>query len=1053
MTSEFAQILKNPQIPLGTIKLVGALQYQKEPNRPALETASLWGMISSPELKIRSTTLQTTVRDFGAKYRLADGNAEIENLRAQLLGGRLQGRATVRDLAGAGKGTLEATLSDVSLNLLQTASKTNSLREAHLVGTVSANAEASWAKSLKNLVAHGNATIKAVLGQNPATPLDGMIHADYSAANQQLALHQSYIRTPETSINLNGKISRLSQLQFRIQARDLHELELLADNLRPATPGQTPQKLDLYGAASLNGSVSGTVARPQIKAQLTATDLRVKGSAWKRLRTNIGASPSQVALTNGELDAASQGRIKFNVQASLKHWAYSPSSPIVAQVSGSQMSVADLERLVNKSYPVTGTLALNVSLHGTQLNPVGRGNVTLANAVISSEPVQKVNLEFQGDGATLNAKLDLRMPAGNAQGQLTYHPGAETYQAQFQASNFRLEKLHTVAARNLQIAGGVNVNAGGRGSVKNPELLATVTIPQLQVQKQAIQGVKLQTHLQNHVADIALDSEVAQTYVKARGSLGVKAPYQANLRLDTGRIAFQPLLALYAPAQAADVSGQTELHASLRGPLQEKSRVEAHLEIPVLNASYKQLQLAAAKPIRIDYQNGVAVLQPTAIQGTGTSIRMQASVPVKNINAAKFLMQGTVDLQIAQLVYPDLQSTGQVQFDIDSRRYAAGSNLNGQVRIVNANLHTATSPVGLDHGNGVISVTRDRLEITSFQGQVGGGTITAKGGAAYLPRVQFNLALAAKGIRLRYPEGLRTVLDSNLALTGRTQASLLSGQVLVQHVSFTPEFDLTSFASQFGGGEVAAPSSSPFLQNMKLNIAVQSTSQMNLASSQVNIQGNANLRVAGTAAMPVVLGRTTLTGGELFLAGNRYVVQQGTIDFLNPVRTQPVVNLQIKTTVNQYNIALNIEGPVERLHTNYTSDPALPPVDIINLLAFGKTTEAAAQNPNPLGTLGAQSVLAQGVSSVVSSRVAKFAGLSHFSIDPALGGNGQDPGARIAIQQRVTSNLFVTYATDVTSTQRQAIQLEYQLNRRWSVDGVRDQNGGFGVTGHYKKDF
>jgi translocation and assembly module TamB len=164
------------------------------------------------------------------------------------------------------------------------------------------------------------------------------------------------------------------------------------------------------------------------------------------------------------------------------------------------------------------------------------------------------------------------------------------------------------------------------------------------------------------------------------------------------------------------------------------------------------------------------------------------------------------------------------------------------------------------------------------------------------------------------------------------------------------------------------------------------------------------------------------------------------------------VNLRINTVVNEYNIALNFQGPVEHLQTTYTSDPALPPVDIINLLAFGKTTEAAANSSTP-GTLGAQSVLASGVSSAVSSKVEKFAGLSHLSIDPVLGSNQQSPGARIAIQQRVTSNLFVTFATDVTSTQHQAIQLEYKLTPRWSVSGVRDQNGGFGVDGKYHKTF
>jgi hypothetical protein len=71
-----------------------------------------------------------------------------------------------------------------------------------------------------------------------------------------------------------------------------------------------------------------------------------------------------------------------------------------------------------------------------------------------------------------------------------------------------------------------------------------------------------------------------------------------------------------------------------------------------------------------------------------------------------------------------------------------------------------------------------------------------------------------------------------------------------------------------------------------------------------------------------------------------------------------------------------------------------------------------------------------------------------------LAGNGnQTPGARITVQQRVTSKVFVTFATDVTSTQNTAVQLEYHVNRKWSVSGTRDQNGGFGLDGRYHKDF
>jgi hypothetical protein len=44
-----------------------------------------------------------------------------------------------------------------------------------------------------------------------------------------------------------------------------------------------------------------------------------------------------------------------------------------------------------------------------------------------------------------------------------------------------------------------------------------------------------------------------------------------------------------------------------------------------------------------------------------------------------------------------------------------------------------------------------------------------------------------------------------------------------------------------------------------------------------------------------------------------------------------------------------------------------------------------------------------------------------------------------------------TFATDVTSTQREIIQGEYQFNKRWSASVTRDENGGFAVDGKYHK--
>src|SRR5262249_23732149 len=150
-----------------------------------------------------------------------------------------------------------------------------------------------------------------------------------------------------------------------------------------------------------------------------------------------------------------------------------------------------------------------------------------------------------------------------------------------------------------------------------------------------------------------------------------------------------------------------------------------------------------------------------------------------------------------------------------------------------------------------------------------------------------------------------------------------------------------------------------FMQHVRLNVNLQSGSHVNVASSKVSVSGAANLRVVGTAAEPVILGRASLTGGDIFLGGNRYVLENGAIDFVNPLRTEPVINAQIKTKIDKSDIPLNRRGPRDRTTPPYSSEPPLPAADITNLLAFGRTGEAASGNT--LGNLGAQSILTQGL--------------------------------------------------------------------------------------------
>jgi hypothetical protein len=101
----------------------------------------------------------------------------------------------------------------------------------------------------------------------------------------------------------------------------------------------------------------------------------------------------------------------------------------------------------------------------------------------------------------------------------------------------------------------------------------------------------------------------------------------------------------------------------------------------------------------------------------------------------------------------------------------------------------------------------------------------------------------------------------------------------------------------------------------------------------------------------------------------------------------------------------------------------------------------------------AEGLVASKVSSQVTSRLSKAAGISQLSISPVLAGSTSagPPGANLTIRQRVTGNLFVTFSTNVATTQGQTIQGQYQISPRVAVSATRDPNGGFAVDTLIKK--
>ncbi len=1044
---QIAGILHNDEIPAGMVHTTGSLHYAKGPSITALQALTLQGTVAGHELNLKTGTRRMRVTDIEGNYALANGNLSLPNFRASLLGGGVNASGEMKDLGGNSSTNIKATVRNLSLAEIHKMLNNAALQDVAITGTVSATASASWGKTIDDLTAKADATIdgKVMNAANSATgetplPLDSILHGSYTNRNHQLTLNNSYLRTPQSEVTLNGTASQNSSLAVHLQANDLREVATIVRVFQPSA-----QLIDLTGQASFVGDVRGSLAEPHITGQLTAQDLHFHGTEWKTFRAGLDLSPSRASIEHADLESAARGRVQLNGNTELTNWVVTKSSPASVEMHIGQMDIADVLTLANQSgIPVTGTLNGDIRFHGSAEEPLGTGTISVTDALVYKQPVQSAKITLTGEGRDLQSQFALDTPAGRLQGSANLNLHQRTYTAQLTSTAIELEKLQAVQASGARIEGAATLHASGEGTFDDPQMTAALSIPKIVIEDEPVTSVDLKMNIADHVGHATLAASAINTNLQGKATVQLSGDYLMDASLDTQDFALQPLLAVYGPSGADGITGDSELHATAHGPLKTPQQLEAHVTIPVLKLAYgNTITLAADAPIHMDYQNQMIRIQPAAIRGTDTDLQFEGTIPTTQNGPMALKLLGTVDLRIAQLFNEDMRTEGQLKFNIDSHGATNNSQIGGEIDIVDASLSSPDLPVGIQHGNGVLRLTRDRVDISDFKATAGGGTVTAQGGLRFGNHMQFDVGLNAHEVRAQFLDGMRATADGDLRFTGTPTRANLNGSVSVSDVSFTPAFDLDTFIGQFAGG-VAPPPTRGFTQNVSLNIAAYSTNNISLVSRTLSVDGTANLQVRGTLADPVILGRVLLNDGDVLLGGKRFLLQAGTIQFINPSETQPVLNVTITTTIQQYDIHLRFNGPSDQLKTQYTSDPALPPADIINLLAFGETTEASAQSPTTANQ-AAQSMLASQVSSQVTSRVSKIAGISQLSINPVLATSSSQgsPGANITIQQRVTSNLFVTFSTNVGTQQTQTIQGQYQLTPRVAISVTSDPNGGF----------
>jgi translocation and assembly module TamB len=922
------------------------------------------------------------------------------------------------------------------------------------------------------------ANLQATISPAPSgDPVSGQINAAYDARNGgNLDLGRSTVNLPHTRADFSGSIGH--EMRVHLETTDLNDM-LPALSVSPSS---VPVKLN-NGSVIFDGTVTGNLATPQIAGHVRATSFSYSGEPIDSLEADAQASPDSVRLQNA---TAVRGALRAQFQGSigLSDWKTSDASPISATGSIANASATDVLALARvKDVPFTGLISGSGSVNGTLGNLGGQADLTAVKGVYHNEPFDRLiaHATYANDTLTVtNAQL----VAGTKQATLnaTYHHNPTRFdegRIHFQLSTnpSPIEAIHAVAEQRPDLKGTAQVTASGdidlTPTAKTPyriiDLHADITAKGVQFEGQPVGDAHLTANSQGGKLTAHLDSTVAGSEVRGDGEWRLEGDYPGTATLHFSKVDLGRLRDWLSPeATPADFSGSLEGDLRVEGPAENWRADRAELRI-------RQFQISAvpssvvSQPLVIRnsgdlvfrFANSVITAESAHLVGPGTDLTLTGRVLPEQKAPLDLRVDGKTDLAFLHDFSPDIVASGGVTANATIRGSFGDPQLFGRVQFDKANFNIADVPNGIANATGAITFNKDRAQIESLTGETGGGRIRLTGFASYggsRPAV-FRLHANAEEVRVRYPEGVSTVANAQLNLTGTVQSSMVSGTVTILRTGVNLQSDFSSLLAK-SAQPIQTPSARPGLLNgMSFDVQIDTAPDIQLQSSLTeNVQAEATLRLRGTATNPALLGRINITQGQLSFFGTKYTLAQGSIAFYNPVRIEPIINIDLETRVRGIDIILTVSGPLNKLTLTPRSDPPLQFSEIVALLATGRAPTSdpslwTQNNTQSWQQMGASALLGSAIANPVAGRLQRFFGVSRLRIDPTIAGVDNTPQARVTVEQQITPSVTFTYIQNVAQTNSQVIRVEWSLSKEFSAVALRDENGLFGLDFYYKRRF
>jgi hypothetical protein len=467
-----------------------------------------------------------------------------------------------------------------------------------------------------------------------------------------------------------------------------------------------------------------------------------------------------------------------------------------------------------------------------------------------------------------------------------------------------------------------------------------------------------------------------------------------------------------------------------------------------------------AAPVRLRLEHNEMTVDQLELIGEDTRLRVSGSM---NLNEQRISLKadGDANLGILQGFFRDVRGSGRAVLSAAVDGPLKQPVFSGSATVADGRVRHFSLPNALDDINGVLHFDAGGIRFDDLSATFGGGRVQFGGRIGFdgFTPGELNVTARAEDINLRVRDGIRSLVDADLSLTGTYSAPTLGGSVTVKSATWNRRVDTPGSIFDLASRRAAndpGPEPVPTIP-LRFDIQLHVPSTLRVENNLARMVANADLTLRGTYDRPVVFGRAEIERGEVTFEGRRYRITRGSMDFTNPNRIEPFFDVEAETSVRvpgqTYRVTISMAGTSEGLRPSVNSDPPLPAADVLTLLLSDVRRSPTGANsvapelrarvdPNQaqadILTARATQALTSPISAEVGRVVEQAFGVSTFQLSPSfVDPNGTqasriNPTARVTIGKRISDRVYLTFSRSVGTNIDQIVLLEIDQSDRVS---------------------